>query len=161
MVRRTFQLSESEIGTFRRRESDSREGAEVKRLQAVRWYGSGRAVADIQDVTGCSESSLRRWARRYRAEGLDGLSAHHAGSAYNARKLSVEQGVDLQHRLQSYRPDQVMIPTHLRISQGQFWTVSDLRLMVEQWSGLPEDTRLSSGSVHNAIRFTFMGQWMC
>lgn len=154
MVKRTFQLSDKEIGAFRRRESSSRDSAEVKRLQAVRLYGSGRAVCDIEDVTGCSASSLRRWAGRYRAEGLDGLSAHHAGSAYNARKLSAEQQLDLQQRLHTYRPDQV-IAASLRISQGQFWTVSDLQRVVEQWYGVVYQDNGSYRNLFHACGFSY------
>ncbi len=154
MAKRTFQLSDREIGAFRQRESSSRESAEVKRLQAVRLYGSGRAVSDIQDVTGCSASSLRRWVGQYRVEGLDGLSAHHAGSAYNARKLSAEQQADLQQRLHSYRPDQV-IAARLRISQGQFWTVSDLYRVVEQWYGVVYADKGSYRNLFHACGFSY------
>jgi transposase len=154
MAKRTFQLSEREIGAFRRQESSSQDSAEVKRLQAVRLYGSGRAVSDIQDVTGCSASSLRRWAGRYRADGLEGLSAHHASSAYNARKLTAEQQADLQQRLHSYRPDQVIVPA-LRLSQGQFWTVSDLHRVVEQWYGVVYRDRGSYRHLFHACGFSY------
>jgi transposase len=34
--------------------------------------------------------------------------------------------------LYGYRPDQV-IPPEVRISAGQFWTASDLKIVVERW----------------------------
>jgi len=50
-------------------------------------------------------------------------------------KLSRVQRADLKNRLDQYRPDQVITP-ELRISQGQFWTVSDVRLVVQRWYGV-------------------------
>jgi hypothetical protein len=40
--------------------------------------------------------------------------------------------------LHAYRPDQVLAPT-LRLSQGQFWTVSDLHVALEAWYGVVYD----------------------
>src|SRR5258708_21816671 len=50
----------------------------------------------------------------------------------NALKLSREQRADLTEHLQNYRPDQ-LIGTDVRISQGQFWTVSDLKIVMQAW----------------------------
>jgi transposase len=38
----------------------------------------------------------------------------------------------LKQRLQQYRPDQVL-SAEVRVSQGQFWTVSDLQIVVKAW----------------------------
>jgi transposase len=135
MAKRQFQLSETEIGQLRRREQQTRQAAELKRLQAVRLYGSGMRIAQIMDMVGCAESSIRAWVREYRGAGLAGLSAHHDRSAQNASKLSVAQRIDLRERLHQYRPHQVIAP-ELRISQGQFWTLSDLQIVVERWYGV-------------------------
>jgi transposase len=43
--------------------------------------------------------------------------------------------VDLKQRVEQYRPDQV-IAADIRISQGQFWTVSDLQIAVKTWYGV-------------------------
>jgi len=107
----------------------------IKRLQAVRLYGSGQGMAAIMDMTGCAESSIREWVHDYKGDGLAGLSAHYEHSAHNASKLSQAQRADLQERLHAYRPDQVLSPT-IRVSQGTFWTVSDLHIAVEQWYGV-------------------------
>jgi transposase len=61
---------------------------------------------------------------------LDGLQSHWQGE--NALKLSREQRADLPQRVQQYRPDQVIAP-EIRLSRGQFWTVSDLQLVVKAW----------------------------
>ena len=62
--------------------------------------------------------------------GLAGLKSQWQGE--NALKLSREQRADLRQRVQQYRPDQVM-SLDIRISRGQFWTVSDLQIVVKAW----------------------------
>ncbi len=123
------------MGQLRQRERQTHKAAELKRLQAVRLYGSGMRIAQIRDMVGCAESSIRAWVQDYQRAGLAGLSAHYDRSAQNASKLSVAQRTELGERLHQYRPNQVIAP-ELRISQGQFWTVSDLQIVVEQWYGV-------------------------
>jgi len=135
MAKRRFQLSEGETRQLRAREQQTDSVAELKRLEAVRLYGSGQSVATINDMTGCAESSVREWVQDYKRAGLAGLQAHYEQSAHNASKLTQAQRADLQDRLHAYRPDQVLSAT-LRVSQGAFWTVSDLHIAVEQWYGL-------------------------
>ena len=147
MAKRTFHLSEKETHAFRQREAESRDTAEMKRLQGVRLYGSNRAVTDILEVTGCTESSLRRWVHQYREHGLSGLRTDYTARAQNSRKLSEAQGVDLQQRLQHYRPDQILAP-EVRLGSGKFWTVSDLAIAVEQWYGVSYQDR---GSYRNLL----------
>src|SRR5512134_620262 len=132
MAKRICHLSEQEVSAFRRRERASHDAAEVRRLQAVRLYGSRKPVSEIADVTGCVESSLRRWVGRYQQQGLDGLKGQYEGSSHNPSKLTAAQRVEIQERLHRYRPDQVLSPA-VRVSHGQFWTVSDLHLALEAW----------------------------
>jgi transposase len=124
-----------------------RDATELKRLQAVRLYGSGRAVADIMEVTGCAESSLRRWVHQYGDHGLSGLRTDYSSRSQNSRKLSQAQCADLQQRLQHYRPDQLLSPD-VRLEHGQFWTVSDLAIAVEDWYGVVYTDR---GSYRNLL----------
>ena len=79
----------------------------MKRIQAVRLYGSGIGMAQIRDITGGAESSVREWVQDYQREGLEGLRPHDEHSAQNASKLTAAQRVDLYERLHGYRPDQV------------------------------------------------------
>ncbi len=130
MASRTFNLTEQEIIDLQRAEDVTRDGRTLKRLQAVRLYGSGQPVPVIQSLVGCSWRALMDWCRAYRIHGLDGLQSHWQGD--NARKLSREQRADLKARVSSYRPDQVL-SADVRISQGQFWTVSDLKVVVQRW----------------------------
>jgi len=69
------------------------------------------------------------------------------------RKLSREQRSDLKKRLDAYRPDQVIEP-ELRISQGQFWTVSDLSLVVERWYAVSYRCRDSYVALLHECRFS-------
>lgn len=135
MAKRRFQLSEDETRQMRGREQYTDDVGELKRLQGVRLYGGGQGMAAIKDMTGCAESSIREWVQAYKRDGLAGLRSHYEQSAYNASKLSQAQRADLRERLHAYRPDQVLAP-RLRVSQGTFWTVSDLHIAVEEWYGV-------------------------
>lgn len=128
MAKRRFQLSEREIQDFRQAEQRTRDVHELKRLQAVRLYGSGISLREILNVVACGESSVRQWAQHYRHNGLEALQSHWRGA--NANKLTSEQRAELRERVRAYRP------VDLHLSQGQFWTVSDLRLAVQQWYGV-------------------------
>ena len=130
MAKRQFQLSESELQQVRRAEQTTRDIHQLRRLQAVRLYGTGGAVSSIIDLLGCSERSVRYWAGCYQAAGLNGLQSHWQGG--NALKLNQQQRQELKERLHQYTPDQVL-SDEIRLSRGVFWTVSDLRLVVQQW----------------------------
>jgi len=130
MATRKFTLSEAEVVALQVAESATRSARELKRLQAVRLYGTGYAVETICEVVGSSWRSLMEWCQRYRAQGMAGLQSHWQGD--NALKLSRIQRADLKAKLHQYRPDQVIAP-QVRIGQGQFWTVSDLKIVLQQW----------------------------
>jgi len=140
MAKRQFELDEAEPNELRRAEGQTQDARELKRLQAVRLYGSGYAVSDIIELTGCSWRALMDWCVAYREDGPSGLKSKWQGE--NALKLSRAQRADLKARLDAYRPDQV-IETELRISQGQFWTVTDLAIVIERWYGVTYGCRLS------------------
>lgn len=135
MATRKFQLHEEQVKELKRYERQSKRPDELKRLQAVRLYGTGRTVSDILDVVGCGEGSLRVWATIYTQAGIVGLQSHYANSAPNARKLSGEQEQDLGDKLHQYRPDQVL-PLAACHGTGQFWTVEDVKRVVERWYGV-------------------------
>jgi hypothetical protein len=58
MAKRTFTLSEQESKAFQRAEEATQNVRELKRLQAVRLYGTGQPVETIQTVVGCSWRAL-------------------------------------------------------------------------------------------------------
>lgn len=128
MAKRQLHLTEAEIGQFRAAEGQTRDVQELKRLQAVRLYGSGMRLTEIQAIIGAGESSIRQWAMAYRAQGLEGLRSHWTGK--NANKLTDEQREQLKQHLHDYRP------VELHLSSATYWTVSDLRAAVEQWFGV-------------------------
>ena len=135
MAKRQFELNDEQVKELKRYEQQSKRTMELKRLQAVRLYGSGRALSDIVEVVGCGESSVRIWAMQYRAAGVESLLAKYEQSSQNARKLRVEQEQDLCQKLKQYRPMDVM-PREVCRGMGEFWTVDELKTMVTQWYGV-------------------------
>lgn len=133
MAKRHFELTATQVGQLRQREQQTRDRHELKRLQAVRLYGSRISIRQIMDMLTCGESSIREWVHKYQQGGLSGLQSQWDGQ--NARKVSVEQQQDLATRLGDYRPDQVLASDQLS-GTGQFWTVDDLRQVVAQWYGV-------------------------
>ena len=133
MAKRQFELSEQQVNELRQAEQQTRDVRELKRLQAVRLYGSGVSQKDIQNLVGCAERSVRQWSQEYNEHGIDGLKSRWQGD--NALKLSRAQRGELKQRLNDYRPDQVL-PAEMRVSRGQFWTISDLHMAVQQWYGV-------------------------
>ncbi|MCD4686140.1 MAG: helix-turn-helix domain-containing protein [Anaerolineae bacterium] len=151
MAHRRFTLTEQEIIDLQRAEDATQAVRELKRLQAVRLYGSGHAVQAIQEVVGCSWRALMDWCRAYRERGLEGLKSHWQGD--NALKLTRDQRADLKTRLEQYRPDQVLAP-NIRVHQGQFWTVSDLKIVVHQWYGVTYQSDTSYRTLLHECRFS-------
>jgi len=133
MAKRQFELNEHEVKQFRQRETQTRDARELKRMQAVRLYGTGMSMAQLRDIQNCGESSIREWVHKYQQAGVNGLRSN--WTEQNANKLTAQQRADLRERLQQYRPDQLLPPT-LRQSEGPFWTVNDLQIAVEHWYGV-------------------------
>lgn len=130
MAKRQFQLTEEERQAFKRAEGQTRDAYELRRLQAVRLYGSGVPTRDITQLVHCADRRIREWTQKYQQQGLAGLKSQWQGD--NALKLSRQQRADLKQRVHQYRPDEIIAP-EVRISQGQFWTVSDLQIVVKAW----------------------------
>jgi transposase len=133
MAKRQFQLTPDEQNAFEQAEWQTRDAYELRRLQAVRLYGSGVPTPEIMRLVKCSDRRIREWSQKYQAKGLAGLKSGWQGE--NALKLNREQRADLKKRLEMYRPDQV-IGEEMRINRGQFWSVSDLQIVVQQWYGV-------------------------
>jgi transposase len=130
MARRIFRVDDEQRGELQQAYDTAKNTRFQQRVQAVRLYGEGRLVSDIQAIVGCSERSLLRWCERYREHGLAGLhSGWHGGN--NAR-LTPTQRVEAIAKIQQYRPDQ-LLPPEVRVSRGTFWTVSDIRIGLQRW----------------------------
>ena len=147
MAKRRFELSEDEIRAFRRQEQHTRDVHELKRLQAVRLYGSGMSIADILKIVDTSESSIRQWAQHYRETGFEALRSKWQGN--NAKKLSDDQRGDLRERLHQGGP------ARWQLSTGQFWTVSDLEVAVEQWYGVRYHSQRSYVTLMHDCGFSY------
>jgi len=151
MANRQFTLTEEEIVQFKRTEDSLKNARELKRVQAVRLYGTGYAVDEIKAITGCSWRALLAWCRAYRQAGLAGLKSKWQGD--NALKLSRQQRAAIKEKLHHYRPDQILSST-VRISQGAFWTVSDLKIVIEQWYGVSYQSETSYQRLLHECRFS-------
>jgi transposase len=151
MAKRQFILTEQEINELRRAEAETDNVQELRRLRAVRLYGEGKPVQAILDVVGGSWRSLMNWCQQYRAAGTPGLASKYQGQ--NAAKMTSQQRSDLAEKLKQYRPDQV-IPAEIRVSHGQFWTISDLKVVVEEWYGVSYQSDTSYRSLLHASRFS-------
>lgn len=134
MAKRQFQLTSEEIRELKLDYEQCHDGPTRTRLQAVRLYGSGYAVADVLEITGCSRRSLLRWCQRYQQAGIEGLRDHREGG--NRALLSEEQLTEAQRRLQQYRPIDVLGPGKVATANGLHWTVPDLKQALEQWYGV-------------------------
>lgn len=132
MAKRQFHLNDEQVKELKRYERQSKRPVELKRLQAVRLYGSGQSLPDILDIVGCGESSVRIWAMQYRQWGVERLLANYNQSSQNARKLTLVQEQDLCEKLRQYRPEDVM-PKEDCHGTGAFWTVEEVKRMVRQW----------------------------
>lgn len=67
-------------------------------------------------------------------EGAEGLRSKRYGNE-NAAKLTREQRTEVKDKVHQYQPDQIL-PSDIRVSRGEFWTVSDLRIAVKRWYGV-------------------------
>ena len=151
MANRKLEQPEQEIGKLRVAAENTQDTKEMKRLQAVRLYYEGRAVSDIVQIVGCSERSLFRWVAHYQREGIAGLRSKYKGG--NAAKLSGEQRDEIREKLYHYRPDQVL-PPDIRIRQGTYWTVSDLRIAIQAWYGITYQSDTSYRTLLKACGFS-------
>jgi transposase len=133
MKQRKFKLSAEAIVQLEKREHETREALELRRLQAVRLYGSGADIAVVQQVSGASRRTIQRWVDSYEAAGLDGLKAGWKGG--NHRELSEAQRATIKYQLQNQRPNEVLA-TGEEMQGGRFWTVASVRELVEQHYGV-------------------------
>ena len=109
------------------------DGPTRTRYQAVRLYGSGYPVAQIAEITGCSRTSLLDWCRLYRDDGVAALLDGRLGG--NRATLTPDQRETVRVQLHQYTPRQLFGP-ETATSDGQFWTVPDLKRAVQAWFGV-------------------------
>ena len=152
MATRTFTLTEAQRAELRRAYEQCKDGPTRTRLLAVRLYGSAYPLAHVQEITGCSRTSLMDWCRRYRSDGLTGLRDGRQGG--NRAKLSPHQRHSVRATLQQYTPRQLFGPD-AATSDGRFWTVSDLTRLVETSFGVTWDSPTSYITLLKECDFSF------
>jgi len=152
MAKRKFNLTEPEIRQLQAAFSQEKDGPTRTRYQAIRLYGTGTPVVDIQGLTGCARSSLMEWAQKYREKGLTGLQDHRGGP--QATKLTEAQTRELWEKLLQYTPYQVLGPQAHTLS-GLHWTVPDLYTVVQQWYDVAYQSRTSYLTLFAACGFSY------
>lgn len=133
MATRHFQLTPEQSSALQTAYLHCQDADTKIRYQAVRLYGLGYPVVQIMDITGCSRTSLMDWCRLYRTYGLVGLVDHRVGG--NSAKLRADQIEAIQQTLHGYTPAQ-RLDKDACVGSGQFWTVADLKHLVEQEYGV-------------------------
>ncbi len=133
MAHRTFQLNDERANALMAAYHRAKDGLHRTRLQAVRLYGLGYAVTEIQTITGCARSSLMEWCRAYVEHGVAGLDDRRRGG--NSAKLTQAQLAELARKLHQSTPSARFGPD-TATSDGQAWTVTDVRRAVAYWYGV-------------------------
>jgi transposase len=150
MAKRQFMLTLEQAAELRQAYQRAKDGPTRTRYQAVWLYGTGYAVAQIQE--GCSRTSLMHWCQGYRTHGLSSLTDGRVGG--NRAKLTPAQRQEVRSKLHQYTPDQMFGPA-AATPDGQFWTVPDLRRAVQQWTGVSWDSPSSYLALFKACGFTY------
>ena len=102
MAKRKFTLTTEEQKELLRVYRTGKDASTRTRYQAIRLYAEGYPEAEIEQITGCSRSSLMEWCRAYRADPLQGLVDKRVGG--NRAKLSKLQIEAVQQMLHQYTP---------------------------------------------------------
>jgi transposase len=152
MAKRKFTLSETERKELLQAYRTCKDAATRTRYQAVRLYGEGYPVEEIIQITGCSRTSLMEWCRAYREDHSQGLVDKRAGG--NRAKLSKLQIEALQQTLHQYTPKERLGP-RASTSDGQFWSVEDLALIVREQYGVEYQSRTSYSQLLHLCGFSY------
>lgn len=127
MKERKFKLTTEAEQALQVAYLNSTDGATRTRYQAVRLYGTGYKVEEIQKLCGCSVRSLLEWCQRYQAEGIIGLVDHRLGG--NSSRLLPLEIESLSQLLHSTSPAQLLGSENCD-GDGTYWTVSTVQQVV-------------------------------
>lgn len=152
MAKRKFTLTETERKELLQSYQGCKDAASRTRYQAVRLYGEGYPEKEIEQITGCSRTSLMEWCRAYREDHSQGLVDHRAGG--NSAKLSQLQIEALQQKLHQYTPKE-LFGAKASTADGQFWTVEDLIYMVREQYGVEYKSHTSYTSLLSLCGFSY------
>jgi len=152
MAKRKFSLTEVERKELLQAYQAGRDAGTRTRYQAVRLYGEGYLEQEIEQITGCSRTSLLEWCRAYRADHSQGLVDKRVGG--NRAKLSKLQIEELQHMLHQYTPKE-RLGRKASTAAGQFWSVEDLVLVVRERYGVEYKSRTSYTNLLSLCGFSY------
>jgi len=141
MAKRKFQLTSADIEEIAQVLKECKgKTAQYRRLNAVRLYGSGISITDVQERYGCSRSTLLSWCKDFRILGAESLVDMRQGG--NNTRLTPEQVSDLLWRLRSITP-RMVFGKGSASPDGECWTAKDLCRVVRQWYGVVYQSRNS------------------
>lgn len=152
MAKRKFRLTDAERKELLQAYRVCHDAGTRTRYQAVRLYGEGYPVKEIEQISGCSRTSLMEWCRAYRADHSQGLVDKRAGG--NRAKLSQLQIEALQHMLHQYTPKE-RLGYKASTADGQFWSVEDLAHVVRERYGVEYQSRTSYSSLLRLCGFSY------
>jgi transposase len=152
MRQRNFHLTDEAARALLAAEQATDNAAYRTRLQAVRLYGLGYSPAQITEITACPRSTLMLWCRLYRSDGIAALVDHRAGG--NSAKLTREQVASLRGKLRLYTPRSLFGPD-TATTDGQAWTVADLRRAVQFWYGVTYQSVISYYNLFDRCEYSY------
>ena len=140
MARRQFILDKAERQHLLQAYRNCKKAATRTRYQAVRLYGEGYQVSQIEEITGCSRSSLMEWCRAYRRDSHQGLVDKRIGG--NRSKLQELEIRELTDTLHQYTPRE-RLGDKSSTAHGRFWSVEDLSLLLREKYSVEYKRRVS------------------
>jgi transposase len=152
MAKRKFTLTKAEQKELLQAYRVSKDAATRTRYQAVRLYGEGYPEKEIEQITGCSRTSLMEWCRAYREDHSQGLVDKRAGG--NRAKLSRWQIEELQQVLHQYTPKE-RLGSKASTVNGQSWSVEDLALVIRERYGVEYQSRTSYTNLLRVCGFSY------
>ena len=152
MAKRKFTLSEAERNSLLHSFNTCKDATERIRYQAVRLYGDGYDADEVISITGCSRSSLQNWCRDYRKDPSQGLvDKRRGGNRALLTKLEIEA---IQDTLHQYTPKE-RLGLKSQTESGQFWSIEDLALLVEEKYDLEYKSRTSYINLLHQCGFSY------
>jgi len=152
MAKRTFHLSDAAARALLAAELSTSDAAFRTRLQAgsaSRWQFP---LAQITIICSCPRSTLMLWCRLYREGGIAALQDHRVGG--NSAKLTPKQLTGLSAKLRLYTP-RSLFGADTATTDGQAWTLPDLRRAVQFWYGLSYKSVASYYTLFARCDYTF------
>jgi len=152
MAKRKFKLTEAERKELLQAYRVCQDAGTRTRYQAVRLYGEGYPDEEIEQITGCSRTSLMEWCRAYREDHSQGLVDQRAGgNRANLSKLQIEE---LQQVLYQYTPKE-RLGSKASTVNGQYWSVEDLAQIVREQYGVEYKSRASYTNLLRLCGFSY------